>query len=486
MSDHALVCRLRTLIAVEPGLGYRALHARLKEDPEFPNVGLKRVQSALQQAREVQDDLAGPVDQQQQHQQQQDQLGSPPIDTGGQEGLAEEWHLQLPGAPTAQELQGWRCRGKHFEIKGSCLTLAVIPGRGKGYLAAKSIKKGDILLIETAFCSSTLGPSEFIDMAIQCNRAEDAAFFRDEVMSLTCGASQHHALEDILQNNVYQCSRDCEYSALFVATARFNHACCPNAFVDSTRALAVVRALGDISEGEEVLTSYVPVSDVLEARQSKLATKGFLCACSRCQEEALASPCFLVPCRCGNFQFSMQDDSLPLQECVGCGSPYDRAKSVLNFAEVQQANEFMRTPAAAQSDTRHLVQNLSPLRDLLAVGAQDGAPPANTESIQLLNSLANCHRFCAVHLTGQHHTTAMGEFFACKAQLMHAYELIHGRNTTQRDLSYLINLHRLLNDELAQPSHAILELWKQKLLDACMLQFGQPLLPPGVSADLSK
>mmetsp|Transcript_102526 Transcript_102526/g.320507 ORF Transcript_102526/g.320507 Transcript_102526/m.320507 type:complete len:224 (-) Transcript_102526:105-776(-) len=44
--------RLQELLKAEPSLGYRALHARLKDEPAFQGVSLKKVQTALQQLRQ--------------------------------------------------------------------------------------------------------------------------------------------------------------------------------------------------------------------------------------------------------------------------------------------------------------------------------------------------------------------------------------------------------------------------------------------------
>ena len=44
MGDEALIAKLGELLVETPGLGYRALHVRLKEDSAFSEVGLKRVQ----------------------------------------------------------------------------------------------------------------------------------------------------------------------------------------------------------------------------------------------------------------------------------------------------------------------------------------------------------------------------------------------------------------------------------------------------------
>ncbi|CAK0798296.1 unnamed protein product [Prorocentrum cordatum] len=49
--DDALLCRVQALVAAEPSLGYRGLHAKLKSEPEFQQVSLKKVQTVLQALR---------------------------------------------------------------------------------------------------------------------------------------------------------------------------------------------------------------------------------------------------------------------------------------------------------------------------------------------------------------------------------------------------------------------------------------------------
>lgn len=54
----ALLDKLRDLRLSDPSMGYRALHARLKDEPGFETTSLKKVQTALQQLR--QQEVAGP------------------------------------------------------------------------------------------------------------------------------------------------------------------------------------------------------------------------------------------------------------------------------------------------------------------------------------------------------------------------------------------------------------------------------------------
>mmetsp|Transcript_58811 Transcript_58811/g.137659 ORF Transcript_58811/g.137659 Transcript_58811/m.137659 type:complete len:212 (+) Transcript_58811:54-689(+) len=49
--EAALESRLRQLLAADDSLGFRTLHAQLKQEPEFADISLKKVQTALQQLR---------------------------------------------------------------------------------------------------------------------------------------------------------------------------------------------------------------------------------------------------------------------------------------------------------------------------------------------------------------------------------------------------------------------------------------------------
>lgn len=55
----ALLARVREVIAVEPSLGYRSVHAMLKSEPEFCEVGLKKVKEIVRVVRDksMQEDL---------------------------------------------------------------------------------------------------------------------------------------------------------------------------------------------------------------------------------------------------------------------------------------------------------------------------------------------------------------------------------------------------------------------------------------------
>ncbi|CAK9057236.1 N-lysine methyltransferase SMYD2-B (Histone methyltransferase SMYD2-B) (SET and MYND domain-containing protein 2B) [Durusdinium trenchii] len=137
-----------------------------------------------------------------------------------------------------------------------------------------------VLFQDVAFCSALVGEGDMEELATQCEGRP-----LEEVMDLTYGAETPE-LHGILQNNVFHCTREVDCCALFLRVARLNHCCRPNAFVDCARSSATVRCLTDIEEQQEILISYVPVSDPRPLRHEKLAGKGFVCDCLRCQELA--------------------------------------------------------------------------------------------------------------------------------------------------------------------------------------------------------
>ncbi|CAL1137788.1 unnamed protein product [Cladocopium goreaui] len=429
-SELRLVEKLKELSQLEPGLGYRAYHAKLKEHPDFASIGLKKVQTALQHLR-----------------------GSPLAN----EQVASNLPRALPIDPLEESAKD----------ATDAVLLAEIPGRGKGYLAKRKIKRGEALLHDVAVCAALVGEGDIAELEAQCRRGR-----LDEVMCLTHGAGTED-LPGKIQNNVFQTTRDVEYCALFARVARLNHSCCPNAFVDCSRKNAVVRALVNIEESEEVLISYVPVSDCLELRKEKLEGKGFCCDCKRCQAEAASDPSTLVPCAepC-NSSFQLDTGEV---SCPSCGSILDMEKSRENFLHVQQVNDFMRTPEASQTDTRKLISQLLTVKDA-AMKSPGAVPPRNLHFLTLLNNLSNLHFFCAQNLKGQNREDALLAFFDCKALMMTHYQNLHG-GSPQRDISYLVALQRLLTIDLGNPPEQLRKAWQAQLQRASLLQYGEMQLP---------
>jgi len=78
--------------------------------------------------------------------------------------------------------------------------------------------------------------------------------------------------------------------AIFPKASFFNHSCAPNALMKSDRSSLLVTAARDLSAGEEVFISYLPLS-LLERPKSDRryrlqGGRGFECTCSRCLSES--------------------------------------------------------------------------------------------------------------------------------------------------------------------------------------------------------
>lgn len=72
-------------------------------------------------------------------------------------------------------------------------------------------------------------------------------------------------------------------------SSALNHSCVANCTYSFVNSVFLLRARVDIKEGEELVDSYVDATDPLEARRSKLAVHGFVCACALCAEEVAVS-----------------------------------------------------------------------------------------------------------------------------------------------------------------------------------------------------
>ncbi|KAF2451651.1 SET domain-containing protein [Karstenula rhodostoma CBS 690.94] len=169
-----------------------------------------------------------------------------------------------------------------------------IRGKGKGVIAKREIKKGDMILLDSpAIVSSARLPlhvtpsegSELLETAASKLPREDY----DTIMALD-KPSEITGLDTILKTNSFSCQFNDggvgdEYLCLFPQVSRINHACQPNAnakFIPRTL-LMEIRALRDIPPGQEITISYGKV-DLKYAERQRLYNEnwGFKCTCNLC------------------------------------------------------------------------------------------------------------------------------------------------------------------------------------------------------------
>jgi hypothetical protein len=173
-----------------------------------------------------------------------------------------------------------------------------VPGKGKGLVAKRTIKRGSTIMLDSPRIISSsqlpfhVGPVEGIDLFnTAVERLPTAG--KELVMSLD-KSSGGTGVDDVLKTNSFACQINDDgvedsYLCLFPEVARINHACRPNAharFIPKTL-LMEIKALRDIKPGEEISISYGKV-DMKHLDRQKLYKEGwgFTCTCELCAADA--------------------------------------------------------------------------------------------------------------------------------------------------------------------------------------------------------
>lgn len=175
-----------------------------------------------------------------------------------------------------------------------------IPGKGKGLVAKRRIKKGRIIMLDSPalvvssklplLASSSEG-LQLLSTAVEALPKAD----RDRVYALdkSMGGA---GVDDILKTNSFACQYHDGgvgegYMCLFPSVSRINHACRPNAYARfAPRTLLMeIKALRDIAPGEEISISYGTINK-LHAERQKLYKEGwsFTCTCDMCTADSYA------------------------------------------------------------------------------------------------------------------------------------------------------------------------------------------------------
>ncbi|KAJ7730529.1 hypothetical protein B0H16DRAFT_1329854 [Mycena metata] len=180
-----------------------------------------------------------------------------------------------------------------------------LPGKGLGVLATRLIRRGELIMANTASVMADVkseeGLSEAKFQAMVSAAAESLpAAHRNAVMRL----SIHNAntLTDaeiaskVMAINAYSVDdpRDdvadpVKFSTIFPELSRINHACRPNTayFFDWETMAQYVYAVVDIPPGEELSVTYIDGIVSREERLEKLhVTWGFECSCAQCTLES--------------------------------------------------------------------------------------------------------------------------------------------------------------------------------------------------------
>ncbi|KIP04481.1 hypothetical protein PHLGIDRAFT_19952 [Phlebiopsis gigantea 11061_1 CR5-6] len=181
----------------------------------------------------------------------------------------------------------------HTEEQGETLLVQDVPGRGKGIVAVRSVKKGEFLFSEPPLFTLPPSPtnSNILGALSKCTREQQRQYF---TLANSYGKQLLPALaiwetNFLLLGNgnsakiIPQPAQD--LAGIFLLASRFNSSCTPNVSKswDELRSVMVFRTLRDIAEGEELCFNYCDVLETQQERRRVLSSEfGFDCACPAC------------------------------------------------------------------------------------------------------------------------------------------------------------------------------------------------------------
>ncbi|KAI8958061.1 SET domain-containing protein [Daldinia sp. FL1419] len=180
---------------------------------------------------------------------------------------------------------------KHFvnNSAGPAYEVTEIPGKGKGVIAMRRIKRAEAIMADWAALIVDLDfPTSIVrtEGYRLLHRAVDQMADPDRVLELArSSAFSGDIVEDVLRTNSFSFTlADESHMTLYPEVSRVNHACRPNSFIrftPSSLAVSIV-ALRDIEPGEEITITYVPLGKTTDERHAALKKWGFECTCSLC------------------------------------------------------------------------------------------------------------------------------------------------------------------------------------------------------------
>lgn len=176
---------------------------------------------------------------------------------------------------------------------GAAYIVVDVPGKGKGAIATRDIKQGEVILEEKPLFmvppSITGSPVEFIKEKLShLNGSQRAGFWGLSFVNLPADKDPQKDLDDvavaIFETNAVKAGDEV---GIFPRMARLNHGC-SSAFnsVYSFRELErtlYIHAISPIAAGEELLTTYTDTKKPRDQRRAYLEQNyGFRCTCSVC------------------------------------------------------------------------------------------------------------------------------------------------------------------------------------------------------------
>ncbi|KAH7724045.1 TPR domain-containing protein [Aphelenchoides avenae] len=154
-----------------------------------------------------------------------------------------------------------------------------VPGKGKGIVATRDIKKGTLLIVSKAHATATssmaLATATKEKLERQPERISEVAglYYGCERSAATTQETNWKSVTDPTRLGLI-----CSYNAFL--TGAFNRANTDRTFYGD---VMTAFTLMDIKQGEELSLGYTPISDLYEQRKSHLAKYDVVCDCRLCE-----------------------------------------------------------------------------------------------------------------------------------------------------------------------------------------------------------
>lgn len=192
--------------------------------------------------------------------------------------------------------QGYTSQTVKFEVNveehEETFHVQQIPGKGKGIVAARPIRRGEYLFSEPPLFTLPTSPtnSSILGALTKCTREEQRQYFalansyRTKFLPALAIFETNFLL--LGRGSLEPDAKQQDVAGIFLLGSRFNSSCTPNVskIWDELRHVMVFRTLRDVVEGEELCFNYCNVMATREQRQRELSMDfGFDCICDVCR-----------------------------------------------------------------------------------------------------------------------------------------------------------------------------------------------------------
>ncbi|KAK4162365.1 SET domain-containing protein 5 [Cladorrhinum sp. PSN259] len=166
-----------------------------------------------------------------------------------------------------------------------------IPGKGKGVVATRKIKKHEEIMVDYAALVVDVGFTVGVEvwrgykmMHLAVDQLSERG--KGDLMGLVRTNPQaRDEVEDVLRTNAFSTELGGRtHMAIYTVVSRINHGCMPNAYTRfmQENLQVSVGAAKDIEKGEEITISYLVMGKTSDERKKALKQWGFQCTCDLC------------------------------------------------------------------------------------------------------------------------------------------------------------------------------------------------------------